>query len=326
MNDPSNAAERTPQSCVVSSEEFVAFVASNRKRVEAALAESLPSSMAAGTERFNRALRDAVFPGGKRLRPHLTLIGSALGGATDEQALSLACAVEFIHTSSLILDDLPSMDDAELRRDRPTLHVVYGEGLAILVAVTLLNQAYALLAASARDAAGAARLPALVREAASCIGSSGMIAGQAAELAQSGEPVEPNELPSRDLKTTALMRLMMVAGGIIAGAPDGDVAALATFGESLGRAFQIYDDLADTLGDRQSTGKSVGQDLRHQRPTAVDGLSHDEARKLAADNLAAAVGALNCFDGRPCAKLLRSAAEHILAGFKPGASHASPSV
>ena len=324
MNTPSNVGERTPESCVVSPEEFAAFVAANRARVEAALADSLPTSAAAGTERFNRALRDAVFPGGKRLRPHLTLIGSALGGAKEEQALALACAVEFIHTSSLILDDLPSMDDAELRRDSPTLHIVYGEGLAILVAVSLLNQAYALLAASAWDAAGAARLPALFREAAGCIGSSGMIAGQAAELAQSGGAAPRTALSSRDLKTTALMRLMMVAGGIISGAPDAEVEALATYGEALGRAFQIYDDLADTHSDRQSTGKSVGQDLRHQRPTAVEGLSRAEARRVAEEILAGGAEALACFEGRPGARLLRSATAYIFAGFKLDSTATKP--
>ncbi|MCA1632275.1 MAG: polyprenyl synthetase family protein [Acidobacteria bacterium] len=296
------------------SDQFSTFVASNRPRIEGALNEWLPVSMAPGTERFNEALRYAVFPGGKRLRPHLTLLGSGLGGASDEQALTLSCAVEFIHTSSLILDDLPCMDDAGLRRNSPALHIVFGEGVAVLVAVALLNQAYALLAGSARDDAQAKRLPALISEAAGCIGSSGMIAGQAAELALSGARADESALSSRDLKTTALMRLMMIAGGIISGAPDVEVAALATFGECLGRAYQIYDDLADTLGDHQSTGKSVGQDLRHLRPTAVKGSSHAEVRKLAADILESGKNALARFDDRPEARLLRSAADHIFAG------------
>src|SRR5688572_14852579 len=167
---------------------FSEFVTANSPRIEEALAGWLPLSTAAGTERFNEALRYAVFPGGKRLRPLLTLLGAGLGGASDAQALPLACAVEFIHTSSLVLDDLPSMDDADVRRGRPALHLVYGEGLAILTAVALLNQAYALFAAAAPDAAPAARLPALIREAAGCIGHAGMTAGQAAELALSGEP------------------------------------------------------------------------------------------------------------------------------------------
>ncbi len=296
-------------------EEFASYVAANRARVEDALARWLPLSEAAGTERFNDALRGAVFPGGKRLRPHLTLVGAALGGAEDEQALALACAVEFIHTSSLILDDLPSMDDAELRRNSPALHLVYGEGVAVLVGVALLNQSYALLAECAREGAGAARLGALIREVARCVGSCGMIAGQAAELALSGARADESALSSRDLKTTALMRLMMTAGGVVAGAAARELDALASFGESLGRAYQIYDDWADTLGDRQAAGKSVGQDLRHRRPTVVEGLSREEVRRLASEELGRGKAALDVFGDRGEARLLRSAVRHIFAGF-----------
>jgi geranylgeranyl diphosphate synthase, type II len=292
---------------------FPSFVASNRPRLERALNDSLPASAAPGTGRFNEAVRYAVFPGGKRLRPHLALVASGLGGATDEQAVMHACAVEFIHTSSLVLDDLPSMDDAELRRGRPALHLAFGEGTALLVAVALLNQSYALFAGSARGGAQAARLPRLLAEVAACVGASGMIAGQAVEMALSGSPSDESVLASRELKTTGLMRLMMVSGGILAGAPEEEVGALAAFGESLGRAYQIYDDLADAWGDQQSTGKSVGQDLRHLRPTVVRGLSRGEARRLSAGVVESGKDALSRFGERPGALLLRSAADHIIA-------------
>ncbi len=298
-------------------------------RIEEALHDWLPVSSASGTERFNEALRYAVFPGGKRLRAYLTLIASVLGGASDEQALTLACAVEYIHASSLILDDLPCMDDADLRRNRPTLHIAFGESMAVLVAVALLNQAYALFARSAPPDAPAERLQQLMSEVTGCIGSTGMIAGQAAELELSGVPagVRSNDsvLSSRELKTTALMRLMMVAGGIIAGAEESDIAALATFGERLGRAYQIYDDLADTLGDRQSTGKSVGQDSRHLRPTLVrpplvngsgaNGSGSAHVSTLARGIVESGQEALLRFGNRPEANLLRAAADYIVAGF-----------
>jgi len=302
------------------SEQFSRFVESNRQRLEVALSDRLPVAAAPGTERFNEALRYAVFPGGKRLRPNLTLVASRLGGASDEQALTLACAVEFIHASSLVLDDLPCMDDAELRRNGPALHIVFGEGIAVLAAVALLNQAYALFAVSARNNAQAERLPRLIGEAAGCIGNSGMIAGQATELALSGERADDSVLSSRELKTTGLMRLMMVAGAIISGAPDANIAALATFGECLGKAYQIYDDLADTLGDHESTGKSGGQDLRHLRPTVVSGLSGEEVRRLATGVVESGKDALARFGVRPEAELLRSAAEYIVAGFSPAAA------
>src|SRR5215210_4584031 len=125
------------------------FVVSERDGVEAALRRSLPVSTLARAARLNEALEYAVFPGGKRLRPALALLASRLAGAARARALGVACAVEFLHTSSLILDDLPSMDDAGVRRARPALHLVYGEGVAVLAAVALLNQSYALLSEAA---------------------------------------------------------------------------------------------------------------------------------------------------------------------------------
>ncbi len=142
-----------------------------------------------------------------------------------------------------------------------------------------------------------------------------MIAGHAAEFALSGRRGGRPSLASRDLKTTALMRLTMIAGAVAGGADESDVTALATFGESLGRAYQIYDDLVDTLGDQQGTGKSAGQDSRHRRPTAVEGLSREEIRGLAGDILEGGKGALAPFDGRPEAALLRSAADVIFSRF-----------
>jgi geranylgeranyl diphosphate synthase type II len=297
------------------SDQFLRFTVANRPRLEEALSGRLPVAAAPGTERFNEALRCAVFPGGQRLRPLLTLIASDLGGASDEQALTLSCAVEFIHTSSLVLDDLPCMDDAALRRNRPALHLAFGEGVAVLVGVALLNQAYALLASAAREGGRADRLPRLIDEAVACIGSSGMIAGQAAEFALSGERGVLSSLATRDLKTTALMRLAMTAGAVVAGADEADTAALSAFGESLGRAYQVYDDLADAVSGQQATGKSAGQDSRHGRPTAVEGLSREEVSGLAGGILEGGKRALDRFDDRPEAALLRSAADEIFSRF-----------
>ena len=304
--------------------QFPVFVANNRPRIEAALKEHLPVSSAPGTERFNEAMKAALSPGGKRLRPLLSMIGSSLGGASDSQALTLACAIEFIHTSSLILDDLPAMDDAHLRRNRPTLHLVFGEGIAIVAAVALLNQAYALFANAADEGGQAENLPSLLREATACIGHAGMIAGQAAELGLSEASTDELLLSTRELKTTSLMRLGMIAGGIISGAPDEHIVALATYGERLGQAYQIYDDLADALGDHGSTGKSVGQDLRHLRPTVVRGLPPEQVRSLAAGVVESGKQALAPFGDRPEAELLRSAADHIVAGLNPADSSKKP--
>ena len=299
------------------SESFVKFVASNRERLEGALNEWLPISASPGTERFNQALRYAIFPGGKRFRPFLTILASRLGGASGRQELALACAIEFIHNSSLVLDDLPGMDDAEFRRNQPALHLRYGEGLAILVAVALLNQAYALFVIAGQSQRKKQNLERLIMEATQCIGSRGMIAGQAADLDLSGPQARENALSSRESKTTGLMRLMMTCGGMVAAASDLDLLALATYGESLGRAYQVYDDLIDKMGDSCLIGKNIGQDSRHRRPTFISGLGIEDAEEFAADLVKGGKNALmNRFGDRPASHLLIDAGDHFLWWFK----------
>src|SRR5262245_27721635 len=152
------------------SDRLTNFITHHHPMIEAALEQSLPLSAQLGAERLNEALLAAVFPGGKRWRPVLSLLGTMAAGGDQQSAIPIACAIEFLHTSSLILDDLPAMDDAKLRRGRAALHLLYGEGLALLAALALLNQAYALLAR-----AGTERL---IAESARCIGTDGMIGGQ----------------------------------------------------------------------------------------------------------------------------------------------------
>ncbi len=253
------------------------FIAAHGPALETALHHWLPLSEKAGAEPLNEALRYALFPGGKRLRPMLTLIGTKLIAGDMQRALPAACALEFLHTSSLILDDLPAMDDADLRRGRPTVHLACGESMALLAALALFNQAYALLAHTAAPKV----VEKLLAEAAYCLGSDGMIGGQAVDLAMRGGSVGPEALASRNLKTTALMRLTMTAGAIACGAAEADVTALARFGECLGLAYQVCDDLLDELGDSKLTGKPAWQDTRHRRPTFVTELGVAGAQRLA---------------------------------------------
>lgn len=252
------------------------FMSANRPLIEDALAEHLPLSRQPGAERINRALGEAVFPGGKRFRPLLTVLGARVVGGDVIAAMPAACAVEFLHTSSIILDDLPAMDDADLRRGRPALHLAYGEGVALLAALALLNQAYALLSRCGRQPEVGARL---LREATACVGVDGMIGGQAADL--DGDLCGGAAVASRDLKTTALMQLTMTAGAIACGADDEDAAALACYGKALGTAYQIRDDLLDEFGDAGLLGKTVGQDERHRRASFVRELGGTGARTLA---------------------------------------------
>jgi geranylgeranyl pyrophosphate synthase len=214
--------------------------------IEAALAAALPVSTLKGSEVLNEAIRCAVYPGGKRMRPMFTLLAAQAAGVDPARALDAACAVELLHSSSLIFDDLPCMDDADLRRNRPAVHLLFGESTALLAGLALMNQAYALFASS----------PCLVREAAACIGVNGMIGGQAVDV--SGQDLE-----SRDRKTSSLMRLTLMAGAEAAGAPEASVELLARCGERLGRAYQMLDDLMDCCAE---SGKTAAQDERHHRP------------------------------------------------------------
>ena len=278
--------------------------------IEAALERLLPLSAQHGAERLNEALRAAVFPGGKRWRPVLTLLGTMTAGGSAQTALPIACAIEFLHTSSLILDDLPAMDDAHLRRGRAALHLVYGEGLAMLAALALLNQAYALLA---QDGTGR-----LIVEAARCVGPDGMIGGQAADLDIRASRGNSHALASRQLKTTALARLTIIAGAIAAGADERDVSALARYGECLGAAYQICDDLLDELGESATTGKNVGQDARHLRSNFTAQFGAEEARRLAHDLLAESKQALReRFGECQTASLLIEAADLVIGGAGP---------
>lgn len=278
--------------------------------IEAALERSLPLSAQHGAERLNEALRAAVFPGGKRWRPVLTLLGTMTAGGSAQTALPIACAIEFLHTSSLILDDLPAMDDAHLRRGRAALHLMYGEGLAMLAALALLNQAYALLA---QDGTGR-----LIVEAARCVGPDGMIGGQAADLNIRASRGNSHALASRQLKTTALARLTIIAGAIAAGADERDVSALARYGECLGAAYQICDDLLDELGESATTGKNVGQDARHLRSNFTAQFGAEEARRLAHDLLAESKQALReRFGECQTASLLIEAADLVIGGTGP---------
>jgi geranylgeranyl pyrophosphate synthase len=294
------------------------FIADNRACIEAALRARLPLSSLPAARRLNEALNYALFPGGKRLRPALSLLASSLAGVPRAQGLTLACAVEFLHSSSLIMDDLPGMDDAALRRNRRTLHLVFGEGMAMLAALALLNQSYALFAEAARSCGRTGSVESLVAEAAKAVGGEGMIGGQAIDLESKAGSVDAGALAGRDLKTVALMRLMMTAGALACGAPAEDVRALRKFGDCFGRAYQVCDDLLDECGEA-STGKPVCQDARHLRPTSVAFYGVEGARRFAEELIGRGVAGLDeRFGSRSEARLLAEAAQLLLSRVDAG--------
>ncbi len=296
-------------------EKLDAYINRRRGLIEAALEEHLPLSAQPHARRLNDALRYAVFPGGKRWRPVLTLLSAELVGVSTRNATIAACAMEFLHTSSIIFDDLPAMDDADLRRGIPALHRAFGESVALLAALALLNESYGLLARAARESGHCETSARLIIEAAKCVGGNGMIGGQAVDLALRGASQGPDAIHSRNLKTMALMRLTMMAGAVAGGAGDAAATTLGDFGESLGIAYQIRDDLLDDLCAGDELGKPARQDARHSRSTCVTEMGVEGARRLAAGLIEDGTASLReKFGARHEVDLLSEAAMMILEG------------
>lgn len=228
------------------------YVEKHRSQIENALREFLPLAPPKIETQFNEAVEYALFSGGKRLRPVLTLLGAELFGGKPEIIMPAAAAGEFIHTSSLIFDDLPCMDNAPERRGKTSLHEKFGEGLAILVAIGFLNASYGLVFVN--HVGMPERAMQAHAEIVECVGASGMLGGQSVDLAMAkGAGANDNENYDfeqvRNLKTSALMRLSLRVGAILAGAGYMELAQLSRFAELLGDAYQLSDDLLDLEED-----------------------------------------------------------------------------
>jgi geranylgeranyl diphosphate synthase type II len=229
----------------------------------------------------------------KRVRPVLTLLAAELCGGAAARAVPAAAVMELVHASSLILDDLPSMDDAPLRRGRKANHLEFGEAIAILAAFGLLNLAYGTLV-RAYDAPLAARLSSLVAEA---VGIGGLIGGQAVDLLATDQQISFDTLERIHRgKTGALFSAAATSGAIVAGAPADAVGSLAAYAKNLGLAFQIIDDLLDVEGDPAETGKAVREDVKKTTFVSFSGV--DGARQLALELCQTADRALEPFGRR----------------------------
>lgn len=277
--------------------DFAAYLEALRPRVEETLDRLLPAA-SAPPERLHAALRYSVFAGGKRLRPALVAVAGetfTAAGTAAADLLEPGAALEMIHTYSLIHDDLPALDDDDLRRGRPTAHRAFDEATAILAGDALLTLGLRTLAAYP-EAAPAERRRRAVELVADAIGTGGMIGGQVADLeAEHGWPEEPALALAaiHRRKTGALLAAAVRLGGLHAGADAADDELLGRLGESLGLLFQIGDDILDVVGEQAAMGKSVGKDARAAKLTypALFGLEHsrrllrdrrDEAGALAA--------------------------------------------
>jgi len=234
---------------------------------------------------IHKAMRYSIFAGGKRLRPVLTLAAAEACGGSVERALPAACAVECIHTYSLIHDDLPCMDDDDLRRGRPTSHKVYGEGIAVLAGDALLTVAFEILAKA--ESTSRYKTHALISELAHASGSQWLIGGQVADLEGEGKKISGAELKYiHRCKTAALLTTSIRLGAMSANATPARLSALTDFGQALGLAFQVIDDILDVTQTTEKLGKTAGKDVEATKATypAIFGLerSRKEAHRLTA--------------------------------------------
>lgn len=261
------------------SRDIDAYFAERRALVEEFLDTFVPAEDAV-PETISRAVRYSLFAGGKRLRPILVLAAAEAVGGLVEDALPAAAAFEMIHTYSLIHDDLPAMDDDSLRRGKPTSHVVFGEAIAILAGDALQTHAFRVLSEGESGIPAERRLRA-VALLADAAGASGMVGGQVADLEAEGQPVSSDSLEFiHRHKTGALIHAASEVGAVVGGGSDDQIAHLASYGENIGLAFQIIDDILDVTGSAETLGKSAGKDEKAGKATYphVHGIQNAQER------------------------------------------------
>lgn len=283
---------------------------SERLLVEEALDRWLPAP-GEYPEAIHGAIRYSVLNGGKRLRPIIADASTRALGFAAEDVVRCACAVEYVHCCSLVLDDLPAMDDASMRRGRPTTHLVFGVATGILAADALLMHAFKLVADNGVDiGAGGPRMAAAIRGLATAVGSYGMVGGQHVDLETAGRStIDAATLEYiQTRKTGSLFAVAATIGGTLLGAPEHDLAVLDAYARNLGFAYQIIDDILDATGDPALIGKDVGQDAGKKTFVTLHGV--DAARDAASNLLARAADALDDLGGD--VEMLRGIAEYCL--------------
>jgi geranylgeranyl diphosphate synthase type II len=285
------------------------FFEKDRAIVDAALQRLLPSEHTLPVS-IHKAMRYSVFAGGKRIRPILCLESARIFSPEASGAVEVGCALEFIHTYSLIHDDLPALDNDDLRRGKPTNHKVFGEAIAILAGDALLTLAFQTMAMAPVEPQRRLALLAMVAEAAGT--DRGMIGGQVADLEAEGKPSDKAMLEYiHRAKTAALIRASIVAGAIAGGAERSDLSRLMTFGEHIGWAFQVVDDILDVEESSEALGKTAGKDQAQNKATypALHGL--EVSRDIAADLEKKALQELDHFG--PRADHLKQLAQFLVA-------------
>lgn len=254
----------------------------------------------------------AIFNGGKRLRPIMVLEGAKIAGLNPEKVLPTACALEMMHSYSLVHDDLPAMDNDDLRRGKPTCHIQFGEANAILIGDALLTLAFELIAENAQvEGVESSAVIRVVKEVARAAGHQGMIAGQVLDLSPADLPLNIQDLEKlQSLKTGALFKAALRAGGILGGADNNILELLSQYTQYFGLAFQITDDILDVTGEELLMGKKVGSDKKNDKTTYTSLLGIEAARECARHCVENSIRCLNTLGEQ--ADFLRNLSRYLL--------------
>lgn len=284
---------------MIENEEFLkAYLQDRQKIVEEALEHYLPGENNIPDDIY-KAVRYSVFNGGKRIRPILCLAAADAVGGDLGSVITIACALELIHSYSLIHDDLPAMDNDDFRRGKPTCHKVFGEDIAILAGDALLTEAFVLLSRTEKVRLSAEKRLMVIQEIAQAAGIDGMVGGQALDVLS--EKFAPDEKTLREIhrrKTGALIAAAVKSGAIISGAPKEKIQALAEYGINVGLAFQIADDILNVEGDRELMGKETGSDAARGKLTYPSLMGLEKAKEKLTKHIDAAEVSLSDFDER----------------------------
>jgi geranylgeranyl diphosphate synthase type II len=287
-----------------------AYFSSHKKRINHALESILKTS--GRTDRILEAMKYSLMAGGKRIRPILCMAAAGTADGDEEKAMPAACALEMIHTYSLIHDDLPAMDNDVLRRGKPTCHTAFDEATAILAGDALLTLAFQTLSSiefgKADQAQNWLRVIQLISHAA---GYCGMIQGQMIDIASEGSQLTLAELQSmHQLKTGALIRASLCCGAVLSGLNSNQIKMLESYAQNIGLAFQVTDDILNVEGDPEMMGKAVGTDKLRHKTTYPSLLGLQESKKLAIELVKNALQAIESFDKK--AEPLRAIANYII--------------
>lgn len=292
---------RKPNNCLILLSGLTAsqYLFEGKKQIDERIVEFLPNGKAY-PESIHEAMRYSLLAGGKRLRPVLLMAAYEALGGERQVVMPFAIAAEMIHTYTLIHDDLPALDNDDLRRGKPTNHKVFGEATAILAGDALLTQAFILMTrAAGMDSVLPEFILKAAHEMASALGSTGMIGGQVVDLESEGKSITAETLEYIHIyKTGFLIRACIRCGGVLSQATEGQLNSLSRFGAHIGLAFQIIDDILDITGDQEKLGKDIGSDLTKDKATYPALFGLEESKRKAEDLVDESIECLKEFDDR----------------------------